>query len=51
MDNAGLGENKGALRAGFDADVVVVVVVAGDSMADITALERVRAVFLRGQPV
>lgn len=42
----GLGERKGTLRAGYDADVLVV---DGDPMADITALEHVSAVYLRGQ--
>ena len=43
----GLGDRKGTIRAGFDADLVVV---DGDPSADITALEQVRAVYVGGQP-
>jgi imidazolonepropionase-like amidohydrolase len=41
----GLGESKGRLRAGHDADVVVV---DGDLSRDLTALRRVREVVVRG---
>ena len=44
----GLADRKGRLRAGFDADLLVV---EGDALADITALRRVQAVFVRGQRV
>jgi imidazolonepropionase-like amidohydrolase len=42
----GLGRTKGRLRAGHDADVLVV---DGDLSADVTALRRVREVVLRGR--
>jgi imidazolonepropionase-like amidohydrolase len=41
----GLGRRKGRLAPGFDADVVAV---EGDPLADLAALQRVRAVFARG---
>ena len=41
----GLGASKGRLRAGYDADVLVV---EGDLSQDVTALRRVRQVVLRG---
>jgi imidazolonepropionase-like amidohydrolase len=44
----GLGERKGRLRAGYDADLLLV---DGDPLADISALRRVSAVVLRGQMV
>ena len=44
----GVGANKGTLRAGYDADVVVV---DGDATTDITALRSVSAVLLRGERV
>ncbi len=42
----GVGARKGTLRAGYDADVLVV---DGDVTTDITALRSVSAVFLRGE--
>lgn len=42
----GRGDRKGALRAGYDADLVLV---DGDPLADITALRAVRAVYLAGR--
>jgi imidazolonepropionase-like amidohydrolase len=42
----GLGERKGRLRAGYDADLVLV---EGDPLADITALRGIRAVYLAGR--
>jgi len=44
----GLGDRKGRLRAGFDADILVV---AGDATRDLTALRDVAAVFVRGRSV
>jgi imidazolonepropionase-like amidohydrolase len=44
----GLGRSKGRLRRGYDADVIVV---DGDLAADLTALQHVRQVVLRGVPV
>ena len=41
----GLGDNKGRLAPGFDADVVAV---NGNPLADLAALHRIRAVFARG---
>ena len=41
----GLAASKGRLRAGYDADVLVV---DGDLAQDVTALRRVRQVVLRG---
>jgi imidazolonepropionase-like amidohydrolase len=41
----GLGDRKGRVRAGYDADLLVV---EGDPRAGVTALRDVRAVFLRG---
>jgi imidazolonepropionase-like amidohydrolase len=43
-DACGLGRCKGTLRAGYDADLVVV---DGDPLTDIGALRRVSAVMLR----
>jgi imidazolonepropionase-like amidohydrolase len=42
----GLGDRKGRLAPGYDADLLAV---AGDPFADITALRDVRAVWVRGQ--
>ena len=42
----GLGDRKGRLRAGFDADLLVV---HGDVPTDITALRNVQAVYVHGQ--
>jgi imidazolonepropionase-like amidohydrolase len=44
-EKCGLGPRKGRLRAGYDADVLIV---DGDPLADISALERVRAVYVGG---
>ncbi|WP_405069708.1 amidohydrolase family protein [Kribbella sp. NBC_01510] len=44
----GLGERKGRLARGYDADLIVV---AGDLARDVTGLRAVRQVVLRGQPV
>jgi imidazolonepropionase-like amidohydrolase len=41
----GVGERKGRVAAGYDADLLMV---NGDATADITALRRPVAVFLRG---
>jgi imidazolonepropionase-like amidohydrolase len=41
----GLGDSKGRLAPGFDADVVAV---NGNPLADLAALHRIRAVFARG---
>lgn len=46
-DACGLGNRKGRLRAGFDADLVLV---SGDPIQDIGALKRVEAVFMAGEP-
>jgi imidazolonepropionase-like amidohydrolase len=43
----GLGGSKGRLRAGYDADLLVV---DGDLSQDVTALRRVRRVVVRGRP-
>jgi len=43
----GLGDRKGRLHPGYDADLAVV---DGDPLADIAALTAVRAVYLRGRP-
>lgn len=45
-DVCGLAASKGRLRAGYDADVLVV---DGDLAEDVTALRRVRQVALRGR--
>jgi cytosine/adenosine deaminase-related metal-dependent hydrolase len=44
----GMGDRKGRLRVGYDADLVVV---EGDPHADIRALSAVQAVYLNGQAV
>jgi imidazolonepropionase-like amidohydrolase len=41
----GLGRRKGRIAPGYDADIVAV---AGDPLADLDALHRIRAVFMRG---
>ncbi len=43
-----VGERKGRIAAGYDADIVAV---QGDPLADITALRRVVAVYKAGRPV
>jgi imidazolonepropionase-like amidohydrolase len=47
-DAFGLGNHKGHLRRGFDADLVLV---DGDPFADIGALGLVRAVYVGGRAV
>ena len=42
----GLGDRKGWLRPGYDADLAIV---HGDPFTDIAALTAVQAVYLRGQ--
>jgi imidazolonepropionase-like amidohydrolase len=44
----GLGDRKGRLRAGYNADLAVI---DGDPLADIRALTAVQAVYLNGQAV
>jgi imidazolonepropionase-like amidohydrolase len=44
----GLGHRKGRLRAGYDADLLVV---DGDPVADVTALARPVAVYVAGRRV
>lgn len=44
----GLGHRKGRIAAGYDADLLAV---DGDPLTDLTSLRRVRAVYLRGDPV
>jgi imidazolonepropionase-like amidohydrolase len=43
----GLGERKGRIRPGFDADLVLV---DGDPTRDIKTLARPRTVYLAGEP-
>ena len=45
-DACGLGGRKGRLQAGYDADLLVV---DGDPLTDIAALEAVQAVYLHGE--
>jgi imidazolonepropionase-like amidohydrolase len=45
-DACGLGQHKGRLQPGFDADLVVV---DGDPTDDIRHLRRLRAVYVNGQ--
>lgn len=47
-DICGLGNRKGRLAAGFDADLVAV---AGNPIDDIAAIHQIRSVFVRGQQV
>jgi imidazolonepropionase-like amidohydrolase len=47
-DACGLGDRKGWLRAGYDADLVIV---DGDPLTDIGALAAVSAVYLNGRAV
>jgi imidazolonepropionase-like amidohydrolase len=44
----GLGDRKGRLAAGFDADLLVL---DGNPLEDLSALHRVRAVYVRGAAV
>ncbi|GAA2656135.1 amidohydrolase family protein [Paractinoplanes durhamensis] len=44
----GVPDRKGRIRAGFDADLLIV---EGDPVADITALQRPLRVYLGGEPV
>jgi imidazolonepropionase-like amidohydrolase len=44
----GLGDRKGRIAPGYDADVLVV---DGDPLDDLDALHRVRAVYVRGAPL
>jgi imidazolonepropionase-like amidohydrolase len=44
----GLGHRKGLLRAGYDADLLVV---GGNPLADISAIRNARLVVLRGAPI
>jgi imidazolonepropionase-like amidohydrolase len=44
----GLGQRKGRIAPGFDADILAV---DGDPIADPAALHRIRAVYVRGTPV
>jgi imidazolonepropionase-like amidohydrolase len=46
--SCGVGDRKGFLRPGFDADVLAV---RGDAITDIAALTQVAAVFVRGRRV
>ena len=47
-DACGLGDRKGWLRPGHDADLIIV---DGDPLTDIRALTRIQAVYLNGQAV
>jgi len=47
-DACGIGERKGRIRPGYDADLAIV---DGDLQADLEQLGAVRAVFLRGRQV
>ena len=44
----GLATSKGRLAPGYDADILAV---DGDPLADLSALHRIRAVFLRGERI
>lgn len=44
----GLGDRKGWLRPGYDADIIVV---DGDPLTEITALTRIQAVYLAGRAI
>ena len=44
----GVGDRKGAIEVGKDADLLAV---AGDPLDDISCIEHVRAVFAKGNPV
>jgi imidazolonepropionase-like amidohydrolase len=47
-DACGLGERKGRLAAGYDADILAV---DGDPTADPSAMHRIVAVYARGQAI
>jgi imidazolonepropionase-like amidohydrolase len=47
-DTCGLGDRKGHIRAGYDADLIVV---DGDPLADISALLRLDTTVLDGEVV
>ena len=44
----GIGDRKGAISVGMDADLLAV---AGDPLDDISCIENVRAVFAKGNPI
>ena len=44
----GIGDRKGAISIGMDADLLAV---AGDPLDDISCIENVRAVFVKGNPI
>lgn len=44
----GLGDRKGRLAPGFDADLLIV---DGDPLTDAAAIHRIRAVYSQGRPV
>jgi imidazolonepropionase-like amidohydrolase len=44
----GLGDRKGQLKPGYDADILAV---DGDPLLDLAALHAIRAVFVRGTPI
>jgi imidazolonepropionase-like amidohydrolase len=44
----GLGDRKGQLKPGYDADILAV---DGDPLMDLAALHAIRAVFVRGTPI
>jgi cytosine/adenosine deaminase-related metal-dependent hydrolase len=44
----GIGDRKGTISIGKDADLLAV---AGDPLDDISCIEQVRAVFVKGNPV
>jgi len=44
----GLGDHKGRIAAGYDADLLIV---DGDPRADLAALHRIRSVYVRGVPL
>ena len=44
----GVGDRKGTIAIGKDADLLAV---AGDPLDDISCIEQVRAVFVKGNPI
>ncbi|GIF48289.1 imidazolonepropionase-like amidohydrolase [Asanoa ferruginea] len=44
----GLGERKGRIAPGYDADLLAI---DGDPLTDPTALDRIKAVYVRGEPL